>query len=81
MTREERIQGLSVAVDLRLLELWALICEGEGVLESLMVDDTARVAFASCLRTAYAQGYQDALREDAEGRRGELALAHGYRTF
>lgn len=78
MTHEERIAELSIAVDLRLTELWALICEGGSVLAEVLAEDAAREAFASCLRTAYAQGYNDALLEDQEGRRGELARAFGY---
>lgn len=76
--RLERIGELEVDIDARLTELWALMWQPGSPLDPVMADDTLREAFASCVRTAYAAGYQDALREDAEGRRGELARRHGY---
>jgi hypothetical protein len=75
-----RRQLLEADVDARLLELWAMLWrEAPNALTSTMEDDVARSLLASVMRQAYGQGYHDALLEDAEGRRGELATRHGYR--
>lgn len=73
-----RVASLMVDVDMRLSELWAMTWVADSVLDPLMEDDAMREAFGACLRSAYITGYRDALREDREGRRGELATNNGY---
>lgn len=75
-----RFQALAVDVDARLVDVWAVIWGAPFVFGPLLDDEERSSSFASCLRTAYAQGYQDALHEDSAGRRGELCRAHGYRS-
>lgn len=77
MSRNERLARLGVDIDTRLAAVWTIVWDGHlGVV--LDGDELARNQFGACLRAAYALGYQAALREESEGRRGELARANGY---
>lgn len=71
--RTLRRQRLEVDVDTRLARVWR---HYEPLLDRM--DDEERTAFGAALRASYAEGYTDALREDNEGRRCELARANGY---
>lgn len=67
------MERVSIDIDTRLRELWALIweiCPPEDVSGKL----------GDFLRAAYARGYADAMNEVKEGRPGELARANGYTT-
>lgn len=76
----ERTDRLCLDIDTRVLDIWATAEQEDSVLLPMLEVDEMRAAFACCLRVAYGQGYADALREDREGRRGELCRTHGYRT-
>lgn len=81
MTEAEqaRLRELAVDIDVRLTDVWSTICEAEHLLGPLLEDDDVRDVFAALLRISYGRGYLDALYEDAEGRRAELCVTHGYR--
>jgi hypothetical protein len=73
---------LEVDVDVRLAALWALVWERDTALAQAMDEDQDLAdAVGSALRAAYGRGYCDALQEEREGRRAELATAHGYRAL
>jgi hypothetical protein len=75
----ERLQALEVDIDTRLLNLWATALEPDGRLHKWLDDDEElREVLGAHLRAAYGKGYCDALLEDANGRRSELSLAHGF---
>lgn len=74
MPEPTRSELLDCEIDLRLLGLYDAI-EG-GVLDDL--DERQRVALFATVRAAYGQGYMDALREDADGRRAELPRSLGF---
>lgn len=76
-TRTDRLRGLEADVDSRLIEVWRAVWACAFVYSA--IGDEVRAVFGSAVRAAYAQGYHDALCEDAEGRRGQLARQHGYR--
>lgn len=79
---DERLQRLAIDVDTRLTPLWLLVWEPGSALADAMSEAPALADIVGGLmRAAYGLGYQDALREDRDGRRGELARAHGYRHF
>lgn len=72
----ERRERLNLEIDTRLAaEIWPLVWGS-----ALDEDEELRPLLAAALRSAYGAGYRDALREDREGRRGELARATGYTT-
>jgi hypothetical protein len=80
--RNERQTRLDIDVDTRLAELWALALDRETVIGAAMaVDLDMAHSIGLLLRAAYGLGYCDALQEDREGRRGELARANGYRAL
>lgn len=69
--REARIDRLCLDIDLRLREQWHIAFE---------VDDQALIDMemvGALMRSAYVQGYTDALREAVEG---QLHREHGYRV-
>jgi hypothetical protein len=74
--RTARRQRLEVDVDTRLMRVFMHYAP---LMDSL--DDEERRAMACALRAAYGEGYTDALREDAAGRRCELSRANGYATI
>lgn len=76
----EALRELALDIDVRLADVWVTIMEAHAALNGVLDDDEARESFASLLRVAYGRGYLDALNEDAEGNRGALTQAHGYRT-
>jgi hypothetical protein len=78
MRIERNPEGLAVDVDTRISELWLMAWEPATVVATLMEDADFAAAIGALMRAAYGKGYCDALREDAEGRRGELGRAHGY---
>lgn len=68
MSTVDRIDRLALDVDTRLVSLWALLTErGLGEVE-------LKIA-AEFMRSAYAKGYDDALREP---HRGQLYRENGY---
>lgn len=73
----ERTERLKVDVDTRLTAVWALVWESR-LWNALCEDERLTEQVGAALRAAYCLGYRDALREDSEGRRGELARANGY---
>lgn len=74
----DKVQRLETDIDCRLAELWLTTWQPEGVLQDL--NEAQTTAMAATVRAAYGKGYTDALREDREGRRGELQRTHGYRV-
>lgn len=76
--RERRRDRLAIDVDTRLTDIWLVVWQPGGVLRPTLEDEITREAFGAAVRAAYAYGYRDALDDDAQGRRGELARANGY---
>jgi hypothetical protein len=73
---------LAVDIDLRLSVSghWPIWLEPGTPLARVMErSEIVRDMVGAIARTAYAQGYIDALREDKDGRRAELHRTHGYR--
>lgn len=77
----DRFDRLSVDVDTRLADIWAMAWDRETLIGVLM-DDNPLLAesVGKLMRAAYGAGYCHALQEDHEGRRGELGRTHGYKT-
>lgn len=74
-----RSDRLSVDIDVRLADHWPRWMRPGSTLTLLMErDESVRDMVGAVARTAYAQGYIDALREDKDGRRSELHRTHGY---
>lgn len=78
MSNAERVQRMELDVDTRLAKVWRIVWGGSRLGAAINDDETALHQFGSCIRAAYGLGYGDALREDAEGKRGELGRANGY---
>ena len=76
--RAARLERLTVDIDTRIADLWALAWS--GVLARTLDDEEVAGAVGAMVRAAYGLGYRDALQEDKEGRRDELARANGYAT-
>lgn len=74
-------QGLEVDIDLRLGPVWDTLWNdgAPDLAEALANEDVAR-EFGALLRYAYGRGYNDALGEDKDGRRGELPRTYGFRV-
>lgn len=71
---------LAVDIDVRLADHWPVWTRPGSALAVVMGhSQTIGDAVGAIARTAYAQGYTDALREDKAGRRAELHRTHGFR--
>ena len=82
LDRNERQTRLDIDVDTRLAELWALALDRDTVIGAAMaINADVAHSVGLLLRAAYGLGYCDALKEDREGRRAELARANGYRAL
>lgn len=68
----DKVDRLAFDIDLRCRMLWAMFKDVEEW------DDEIVSQF---IRTAYALGYEDALKEDKAGARGKLHSDNGYRSF
>lgn len=78
--KAERLQALEVDVDTRLADLWAMAWDEDTKIADALEDEDVARAVGHMVRAAYGRGYCDALEEERQGRRGELATAHGYRA-
>ena len=75
----DKRESLKVDVDTRLLDIWEVLWEPGHLADTLREDEGLATVIGSGLRAAYVRGYLDALQEESQGRRGELAREHGYR--
>lgn len=76
----DRRGRLEVDIDVRLAAHWPTWLRPGTALSAVMErSDVIRDMVGAVVRTAYAQGYIDALREEKDGRRAELHRTHGYR--
>lgn len=73
-----RVERIEAEIDSRLVNLWSEIFEDPKRFRGAAEDDLG--VLGAILRVAYATGYQDALREDAQGEREKLCRDYGYRS-